>query len=170
MKTGEKGIIVTIVIVVVAFGYMNHLRKSADSGEDKGIPFYTTATHELQAEGGALYKRLECRNCHTLWGIRNPMQSVPAPSLDGIGSIRSKQWFADYLSAEDPQTILPSRLKAEYQMPSYAGLSDAERNTLVDYLVSLKVEDWYLEEARKAHFEKLTGKVYVPQPEDTANE
>ncbi len=170
MKKGEKGIIVTIVIVVVAFGYMNHLRKAADTGEDKGIPFYTTAPKDLQKDGGALYKRLECRNCHTLWGIRNPMQSVPAPSLDGIGSIRSEQWLSDYLSAEDPGLILPSRLRVEYQMPSYAFLSEAEHKILVSYLSSLKVEDWYLPEARKAHYEKLTGKVYQLTADSIPNE
>ena len=91
------------------------------------------------------------------------MQAVPAPSLDGIGSLRDEAWFYRYLSAPSPQDILPSRLKAKYQMPSYADLPESERKILAAYLASLKVEDWYLEEVRKAEYEKLTGKDYPAQ-------
>jgi hypothetical protein len=47
-------------------------------------------------------------------------------------------------------------------MPSYAQLSDNERHLLASYMASLKVKDWYLEETRKAEYEKLTGKEYRP--------
>lgn len=47
-----------------------------------------------------------------------------------------------------------------YRMPSYAHLSEQERQTLAAYVASLKVQDWYLEETRKAEYEKLTGKPY----------
>jgi cbb3-type cytochrome oxidase cytochrome c subunit len=90
------------------------------------------------------------------------MESVPAPALDGIGNIRSQEWLYNYLSSPDPQSILPSRLKAEYKMPSYAYLSDKDRHVLAQYLASLQVQDWYKEEAAKAEFEKLTGKEYKP--------
>jgi len=89
------------------------------------------------------------------------MQAVPAPMLDGIGSLRSEAWLFAYLSAENPQSILPSRLKPEYRMPSFARLSDAERRTLAGYLASLQVKDWYLEQTRRLEHDKLTG-------EDTA--
>jgi len=58
--------------------------------------------------------------------------------------------------------ISPSRLKAEYSMPSYSYLSDADRHTLAQYLASLKVKDWYKQENIKAEYEKLTGKEYKP--------
>jgi hypothetical protein len=90
------------------------------------------------------------------------MQTVPAPALDGIGSLRSEKFFYEYFSAEDPKTILPSRLKEEFQMPSYAHLPEEDRRILAAYMSSLKVEDWYLEETRKREYEKLTGKKYQP--------
>lgn len=90
------------------------------------------------------------------------MRSVPAPALDGIGSLHDEQWFFDYFSADDPQQIQPSRLKAEYQMPSYAHLPEHERRTLAAYMASLKVKDWYLDEAREARCRKLTGEEECP--------
>jgi hypothetical protein len=78
--------------------------------------------------------------------------------LDGIGSLRAETWIYDYLSASNPQSVLPSRLKKEYQMPSYANLSDEDRHVLSTYLASLKVKDWYLEQTKKSEYEKLTGK------------
>ncbi len=160
MKKGEKGILVVIGLVVVAFTGINHYRQAQEEGPDKGIPFYTTAPEALQKQGAELYRELSCRDCHSLWGIRNAMQAVPSPSLDGIGSLKEEAWLYDYLSAEDPQSIVPTRLKAEYQMPSYAHLPEQERRTLAKYLSSLKVEDWYLEEVRKGEYEKLTGETY----------
>lgn len=87
--------------------------------------------------------------------------NVPAPVLDGIGSLRDEQWFYAYFSAENPQAILSTRLKKMYQMPSYAHLPEDERKILASYMASLKVQDWYLEETKKAEFEKLTGKPYL---------
>lgn len=163
MRKGEKGILIAIVVFVVLFTVINMYRQNQDKVPDKGIPFYSTASHELQSQGAQLIRNLECRKCHTLWGIRDPMQSVPSPSLDGIGSLRDEEWLYNYLSAVDPQSIVPSRLKAEYIMPSYAALSEAERRMLAKYLYSLKVEDWYLPEVRKSEYEKLTGKEYVSE-------
>lgn len=161
MRRGEKGILLGILVIPVVFILINDYRKSNDTTPDKGIPFFSTATAEMKKEAGALISQLGCRDCHSLWGFRNIMQSVPSPPLDGIGSLRSEGWLYDYLSAVDPKQILPSRLKPEYQMPSYAHLSVDDRTLLAGYLASLKVEDWYLEEAKKREYEKLTGKDYV---------
>lgn len=163
MKKGEKGILIAIVVSAVVFFAINNYRMNRDqaaSGVDRGIPFYSTASKELQQKASDLYKQLDCRDCHSLWGVRNPMQSVPAPSLDGIGSLKDEAWLFDYLSAENPQSILPSRLKREYQMPSYAAVPSEDRRVLAAYLASLKVKDWYLDEAKKAEYEKLTGEEY----------
>lgn len=160
MKKGEKGIFALIGLSVVMFVVVNHYRQAQEEGEDPGIPFYSTADAELKEHGAKLYRQFKCRDCHTLWGVRNPMQSVPAPSLDGIGSLKSEQWLYDYLSAKDPQAIIPSRLKAEYRMPSFAFLTEEDRRTLSAYLASLKVEAWYLEKSQKAEYEKLTGQSY----------
>lgn len=157
MRKGEKNLLILIAVVVVVMMGVNFYRQLNVSSQEKGLPFYTVADADLQHKGSQLYRELECKNCHALWAVRNMMQNVPAPSLDGIGSIRSRQWIYDYLSSDRPQEILPSRLKKEYQMPSFAHLSDADRSTLADYLASLKVEDWYLEETLKAECRKLTG-------------
>ncbi len=161
MKKGEKGILIGIAVSAVLFWGVNGYRMAQEEGDDKGIPFYTTASVELQNQGAELYKRLKCRDCHSLWGIRNMMQAVPAPSLDGMGSLRDEAWLYEYFSAENPQSILPSRLKKKYQMPSFAYLSENDRRVLSAYIASLKVKDWYLDEAKKAAFEKLTGEEYV---------
>lgn len=153
-----------LIGVVALFALGRGLWQSGTKKEvDPGIPFYSTASAELARAGSSLYRRLECKSCHTLWTVRNMFESVPAPALDGIGSLRDEQWFYNYFSAVDPQTILPTRLKPQYRMPSYAQLSEQERRTLAAYMASLKVQDWYLEQTRKAEYEKLTGKPYNSQ-------
>jgi sulfur-oxidizing protein SoxX len=157
MKRGEKGILIITVAVVVGLMAWNYHRQSERTANDSSIPFYSTASAELSRQAGELIRRHECRSCHTLWTLRDMLRAVPAPALDGIGSLRDQDWLYAYLSADDPQRILPTRLKKEYQMPSYAGLPEHERRILAEYLASLKVEDWYLEEARMAECSKLTG-------------
>ena len=157
MKRGEKNLLLGIAAAIVILMLVNGLRRSEVPEEVRDLPFYTTASKELQHSGGMLYKRLGCKSCHSLWSVRDIMRSVPAPALDGMGSLHERDWLYNYLSAENPQAIIPSRLKQEYRMPSYASLTDADRQLLADYLSSLKVKDWYLEETRKAECRKLTG-------------
>ncbi|MDQ6954755.1 MAG: c-type cytochrome [Mariprofundaceae bacterium] len=128
--------------------------------EDKGIPFYSTASEDVQHRASDLYRDIGCRDCHTIWGIKNIMETVPAPSLDGIGSLRSEDWLYDYFSSKNPQSIIPTRLKAKYGMPSYATLPESERRLLAQYFASMKVKDWYLEEVKAAEYKKLTGNPY----------
>lgn len=160
MKKGEKGILVVIAVFVGIAMLYKAVNIAMETKKDPGIPFYSTATAELQKEANTLMRELNCRDCHVLWAQRTLMQSVPAPSLDGIGSIRSREWLYQYFSAEDPQLILPSRLKAEFKMPSFKTLSTKERELLADYVSSLKVKDWYLDETKKREYEKLTGREY----------
>lgn len=134
--------------------------ESQDTEKDPGIPFYSTASEELASKASVLYRKYNCRDCHSLWGVRNIMQAVPAPSLDGMGSLRDEEWLYNYFSAKDPQSIIPSRLKPRFRMPSYADIPDADRKMLASYISSLKVQDWYLEESKKSAYEKLTGKEY----------
>ena len=152
------------IIAVVVLGLMLRNFWHVESGDevDKGIPYYTTASADLTRDAMDVYRKQSCKNCHSLWTVRNMMDNVPAPILDGLGSLHSEEWFYQYFSAVDPQSILPSRLKQEFHMPSYAQLPDNERHLLASYMASLKVQDWYLEETRKAEFEKLTGKEYKP--------
>lgn len=124
---------------------------------DRDIPFFSTATHDEASAAMDIYRSNGCKSCHTLWTLQDAMQFVPAPMLDGIGSLRTEDWLYAYFSSSDPQAILPSRLKKQYQMPSYATLPESQRRLLAKYMSSLKVKDWYLEQTRKAEYEKLTG-------------
>ncbi len=164
MKRGEKVVLAVIVLSVLGLGARNVVQSRAtpDAAGDKGIPFYSTASAELARDATIIYHQNNCKDCHSLWSVRDMLQAVPAPALDGIGSLRTEEWFYQYFSAADPQAILPSRLKKQYRMPSFASLPERERHLLASYMASLKVKDWYLEEARKAEYEKLTGKEYRP--------
>jgi hypothetical protein len=160
VKRGEWFVLGAIAVVVGGGVASSLLRTSGP--RDREIPFYSTASAPLAASAGDLLRRYNCRSCHSLWTTRDLMQAVPAPMLDGIGALRSEAWLYAYLSAPDPQAILPSRLKREYRMPSYAALTETERRTLAGYLASLQVKDWYLEQTRRLEHDKLTG-------EDTAD-
>jgi len=162
MKKGEKGILVGISVFVVVVMLVRGWMISQEEEKDPGIPFYTTSTPEFATKASVLYRKYDCRDCHALWGLRNIMQAVPAPSLDGMGSLRDEEWLYSYFSAEDPQSIIPSRLKARFRMPSFASIPEVDRRMLAKYISSLKVEDWYLEETKKTAYEKLTGKEYKP--------
>lgn len=158
MKRGEK-VVLLLIVIMVSGGVIQSLLQN-DEKHNHEIPFYSTATPEIAREAMDLYKKFGCKNCHTLWTMKEMLQSVPAPMLDGIGSLRSEKWLYTYLSSPNPQEIIPSRLKREYRMPSYASLSNNDRQLLAGYLASLKVQDWYLDETRKAEYEKLTGLEY----------
>ncbi|MDX8409709.1 MAG: cytochrome c [Mariprofundales bacterium] len=168
MKRGEwmiAGAIALVVVVAVVKGVVSP--PAASQKETDKIPFYSIAPHGLEVEASDLYRNLGCRDCHSLWGVRNIMQFVPAPMLDGVGSWRSEQWLYDYFSADDPQKIIPSRLKKKYRMPSYAHLPEDVRHTLARYFSGLKVKDWYLDAARAAEYEKLTGHKLTETIQDT---
>ena len=157
MRRGEKGVLVVIgLLVLAAMAWQAVGLRGADKAATE-IPFYSDASPELRQAGGVIYHKYGCKSCHSLWTVRDIMQHVPAPALDGIGSLRDSQWLHDYLAAEDPQAILPSRLKPEYRMPSYRDMPEEDRRVLVAYLASLKVKDWYLDETKKAECRKLTG-------------
>ena len=161
MKRGEKFVLWMIGLLLIAAVARLFLQRQDAKQVD--IPFYSTAPHSLAIAATDLYKKYHCRECHSLWAVRDMLQNVPAPMLDGIGSLRSEDWLYSYLSAPVPQAILPSRLKPEYQMPSYANVPENERRVMAQYLASLKVKDWYFEETKKAEYEKLTGQTYPSQ-------
>jgi len=161
MRRGEK-VIWGLIGILIAFG-LGRLLLQREDAHQREIPFYSTASHDVAQAASDLYRKYHCRDCHSLWADRDMTQNVPAPILDGIGSLHSEAWLYDYLSAPVPQVIVPSRLKLEYKMPSYAGLPEEERRLMAKYLASLKVKDWYLEETKKAEYEVLTGKDYPSQ-------
>jgi len=159
MRPGDKliaGLLGLVLVAAIGKGVYTAYHPL----DDEGIPFYSTLSEEEQARGADLYRDLSCRNCHTIWAVKNIMETVPAPSLDGIGSLRSEAWLYNYFSSKDPQSIIPTRLKKKYAQPSYAALPEKERRLLAKYFASLKVKDWYLQETKAAEYKKLTGKIY----------
>ncbi len=162
MRKGEKYILGGIVALSVVMVASRSWQVATNQEEDLGIPYYTTASNETRDAAAKLMRELNCRECHSLWALKDVTQNVPAPALDGIGSLRDEEWFYRYLSAANPQEILPTRLKEHYKMPSYSHLEESQRRLLSSYLGSLKVKAWYLEATKKAEYEKLTGKPYQP--------
>lgn len=160
MKRGEAVILATMGVIVAGLMVRNAINLHSSSQHDPGIPFFSTADRALARQAGDIYRANNCRQCHALWTVKSAFESVPAPALDGIGSLRSEEWLYRYFSAANPQDILPSRLKPEYRMPSFADLPDEQRRVLAKYMASLKVKDWYLDSVRAAEYEKLTGKEY----------
>ena len=158
MKRGEKVVLALIGLVLFASVVRSQLH--VEEKHDRDIPFYSTATPDVARKAMDIYRSNGCKSCHTLWTLQDMLQSVPAPMLDGIGSLRTETWLYGYLSSPNPQIVLPSRLKKEYQMPSYATLPEGERHLLAQYLASLKVKDWYFDQTKKAEYEKLTGVEY----------
>ncbi|MBI1195340.1 MAG: c-type cytochrome [Gammaproteobacteria bacterium] len=157
MRKGEKFILLGIAAVVLTLMAKNAVHQENVKEDDMEIPFYTTASTQLNRDAMAVYHKYQCKSCHSLWTVKDMLRTVPAPALDGIGSLRSREWLAEYLAAKDPQKILSSRLKAEFRMPSYADMPPGERNMLVDYLASLRVKDWYLDELKQSECKKLKG-------------
>jgi hypothetical protein len=155
MKGGEKFVLATIG-VLLAFGVVRNLMH-VEEPHESDIPFYSTAPQDVAIKATDLYRTYTCRGCHSLWSLKDVMQSVPAPMMDGIGSLHTEAWLFDYLSSPNPQLIIPSRLKKKYQMPSFASMPEADRRILASYLASLKVKDWYLEQTKKDEHDKLTG-------------
>ena len=160
MRRGERLILWGVALLVAAALVRALLVKSGS--RDREVPFYSTAPAEVARPASDLIRKYRCKDCHSLFTVRDLMQAVPSPMLDGMGSLQSRDWLFDYLSASDPQRILPSRMKPQYRMPSYAGLPQGERALLADYLASLKVKDWYLQETRRLEHEKLTGESTLP--------
>lgn len=158
MKPGEK-FVVGVVVTLLVFGVVRN-QVHVDDKHENDIPYYSTATPEVAYRAMDVYRDNGCKSCHSLWTSKDMTQSVPAPIMDGIGSIRDEEWLYNYLSAENPQSVIPSRLKKQYRMPSFASIPEADRRVLAKYLASLKVQDWYLEETKKAEYEKLTGLDY----------
>lgn len=160
MRRNEKVILGIVVGVITGVFAIKGLLGQYSQGPDPGMPFYSTAAQDVNRRGNVIYSEQNCKKCHVLWASRDMTLAVPAPALDGIGSLRDEEWLFKYFSAEDPQSILPSRLKPQYRMPSFAGLPEDDRRVLAQYIASLKVQDWYLENVKKAEYEKLTGNVY----------
>ena len=83
-------------------------------------------------KGENIYRREGCLACHEIFGNG----ASYGPSLDGVGSKRTRMWLVSYLKSPwSGVSQKPYRLK----MPPYNHLSEDDLNNLVDYLLALKV-------------------------------
>ena len=74
---------------------------------------------------------------------------MPAPALDGIGSLRSENWFYEYFSVAGPAVHLAEPVEGGIPHAVAGGpAGGATGGSLAKYMASLKVKDWYLESAR----------------------
>jgi nitric oxide reductase subunit C len=77
--------------------------------------------------GHKIFLAEHCNTCHAIEGSGGTL----APDLTHVGSRRAKDWIVDQLN--DPRSH-----KSDSIMPSFAGLPDAEKQELADYLAGLK--------------------------------
>ncbi len=94
------------------------------------IQFSYTET-PLTAQGEAIYRREGCLSCHEIFGNG----ASYGPSLDGVGSKRTKDWIVRYLKSPWPGVSVKTyRLR----MPSYSHLPNDDLSKLAEYLLALK--------------------------------
>jgi len=88
-----------------------------------------TGNDDLVALGKSLFNTQGCLACHSL----NLAGGVLAPALENVGLRRDEQWLKENFI--EPHKLVPGTF-----MPSFAHLSQRERNALVAYMRSLGSE------------------------------
>lgn len=115
---------VLIVMFAVVVGVVIYLKPPP-------VQFVYEQTAETRL-GEEIYRREGCVSCHEIFGNG----ASYGPSLDGVGSKRSKLWLQKYMKAPwSGVSVKPYRLK----MPPYDHLSERDMNLLTDYLLALKI-------------------------------
>jgi len=133
VKKGEKVIWILSAMITAGALYVGYVVYNAPA---KLMPNYQLESEEA-SRGELLYRQNGCTNCHKIWNLGG-RKGGP---LDGVGSRRDSAWLTAYLSTDDPQSMVPSEVKAVFKMPSFAFLSEGERSDLVAFLSSLKIRD-----------------------------
>ncbi len=90
-------------------------------------PLATASAQSSAKPGETLIKSQGCTACHTIGGVGGTI----GPDLTKVGGRRSKEWIKEQL--ENPKTHNPNSI-----MPSYARLSEKDREDIADYLSGLK--------------------------------
>lgn len=116
-----------ITVAALIMGYVVY------HAPQKLMPTYQVES-AAASRGEMVYRKQNCSVCHKIWTLG----SSKGGPLDGVGSRRTQDWLLRYLSAENPQLILPSTQKKIYQMPSFSFLPEQDRLDLVAFLTSLK--------------------------------
>ena len=82
-------------------------------------------------QGEIIYRREGCLSCHEIFGNG----ASYGPSLDGVGSKRTKEWLIRYLKSPwGGVSAKPYRLK----MLPYDHLPENDLDSLAEYLLALK--------------------------------
>ena len=76
MKKGEKGILAVIAVTVLGAMIYKSVSITENTEPDRGIPFYTTASPELEKQAGTLMRELNCRDCHKYNGAFGGITSL----------------------------------------------------------------------------------------------
>jgi nitric oxide reductase subunit C len=95
--------------------------------ETNGWPPAPQGVARAESPGNKLFLALECNTCHSIQGSGGTL----APDLTHEGSKRGEDWIVQELND-------PRRFKADSIMPSFAQLSESDKQQLTDYLASLK--------------------------------
>jgi len=127
---GEQLVWGTAGLITIAALYVGYVVYNAPP---KLMPTFQVESVEA-SRGELVYRENSCSACHKVWHLGGRHGGA----LDGVGSRRSAEWLTTYLSAKNPQVILPSTEKKIYRMPSFASLAEDQRIDLVAYLISLK--------------------------------
>jgi mono/diheme cytochrome c family protein len=85
------------------------------------------ATQASSTPGEAIFKAQGCSACHMLGGFGGTI----GPDITKVGSRRSKEWIEDQI--KNPKAHNPNSI-----MPSFAKLSEKDREDLADYLSGLR--------------------------------
>lgn len=91
------------------------------------VPAIRETNYQPAGQAGQLMTSLNCLSCHRINGHGGTM----APDLSWEGSSVQRQWLDDFL--KNPNTLRPALIR---RMPRF-NLSDAERTTLTDYMMTV---------------------------------
>lgn len=82
---------------------------------------------EQQPPGAQVFLAQHCNTCHKIEGSGGDL----APDLTHVGSRRTRDWILDQINN-------PRAHKADSIMPSFAQLSETDKQSLADYLANLR--------------------------------
>ncbi len=107
------------------------LMTQTDRAQTQAANMRVAGAHETRYQpagnAGQLMNDLRCFSCHAINGRGGDM----APDLTWEGTSVQRKWLADFL--KNPETIRPALIR---RMPKF-NLSDAEVNTLTDYIMTV---------------------------------
>ena len=112
-----------IADVIAFFTWVNGI----DTNNWPPKPLVAAATQTSSKPGEAIFKAQGCSACHMLGGVGGTI----GPDLTKVGSRRSKEWIEDQI--KNPKSHNPNSI-----MPSFAKLSEKDREDLADYLSGLR--------------------------------